>query len=95
MARITDQSIRLRKGLKISKQKMTSTAISPARIRTSSRPRDNIRSVSGLGDIWLLLVMRPGRRMERDSCVAGLEAPWEPRRCPPVFDCDTQWNGKM
>ncbi|MNP46098.1 hypothetical protein D3C76_1400700 [compost metagenome] len=36
MARITAHNIRLRKGLKISKQDITSTAINPARINTSS-----------------------------------------------------------
>ncbi|MOA12959.1 hypothetical protein D3C78_1329850 [compost metagenome] len=55
IAMISDQSIRLRNGRKIWKQNITSTAIRPARIRTSSRPRDSAWSEVGVGCIDSLL----------------------------------------
>ena len=48
IARINAQTMRLRNGTKIRKQKMARTAMSPARIRTSSNCLENTRSVIGV-----------------------------------------------
>ncbi|MNE04575.1 hypothetical protein D3C80_971120 [compost metagenome] len=62
---ISDQSIRLRNGWKIWKQNITSTAIRPARISTSSRPRDSALSEVGVGCIDSLLA--GGNNAARDK----------------------------